>query len=162
EEPFPQEDPLLRAPRHGNPIRPHGVLLACMRGGWIPAIVVSVTLATPSLLSRAETTNGERRPARAAEQAHHRLDAKLRKAGFAFGDEVFIGIFKREAQLEMWIRRRRGRQFELFKTYRICAYSGDLGPKLRVGDNQAPEGFYSVGARALNPQSNYHLSFDIG
>jgi murein L,D-transpeptidase YafK len=133
-----------------------------MRGRWIPVVVTSVAFAAPSALSRAETTPDERRAAHAAKRAHDRLDAKLRNAHFAFGDEIFISIFKREAQLDMWLRRAGGKRFELFKTYAICAYSGDLGPKVRLGDNQAPEGFYSVGAGALNPQSNYHLSFNIG
>ena len=49
-------------------------------------------------------------------------------------------VFKQERQLEIWIRR--GDTYEQFKTYPICAYSGGLGPKLREGDHQSPEGFY--------------------
>jgi murein L,D-transpeptidase YafK len=40
--------------------------------------------------------------------------------------------------------------------------SGRLGPKLAEGDAQAPEGFYEVTPRALNPNSAFHLSFNIG
>ena len=52
--------------------------------------------------------------------------------------------------------------FKLFKTYPICHYSGGLGPKLKEGDLQAPEGFYSVTKNKLNPNSRFHLSFNLG
>lgn len=53
-------------------------------------------------------------------------------------------------------------QFVRFRAYPICAFSGALGPKLRVGDGQAPEGFYAVSEGRMNPYSSYHLSFDLG
>lgn len=40
--------------------------------------------------------------------------------------------------------------------------SGELGPKVRQGDMQAPEGFYAVSRRSLNPHSRFHLSFNVG
>jgi murein L,D-transpeptidase YafK len=79
---------------------------------------------------------------------------------FAMGQPVFMRIFKEEAELEVWMKN--GDQFALFKTYPICNYSGDLGPKLREGDRQSPEGFYFVGKSALNPNSSYHLSCNLG
>jgi len=85
---------------------------------------------------------------------------QLTDKGFALGDPVFMRIFKEEAELEVWMQK--GDAFELFKTYPICNYSGDLGPKLREGDRQSPEGFYFVGKSALNPNSSYHLSFNLG
>jgi len=50
----------------------------------------------------------------------------------------------------------------LFKTYRICDYSGGLGPKEMEGDKQSPEGFYRVGPAQLNPWSKFHLAFNLG
>lgn len=97
---------------------------------------------------------------RSAREAHARLDGALAKKGLSSGSSVYIRIFKAEAQLEVWLQH--GAQYELFKTYPICAESGTLGPKEREGDEQSPEGFYSVTASKLNPRSNYHLSFDIG
>lgn len=44
----------------------------------------------------------------------------------------------------------------------ICYFSGRLGPKLKEGDQQSPEGFYKVSARQMNPNSTYHLSFNLG
>ena len=52
--------------------------------------------------------------------------------------------------------------FVLFRSYTICNHSGDLGPKLKEGDRQSPEGFYRVGKGALNPNSKFHLSFNLG
>lgn len=100
------------------------------------------------------------RVTRAAKNAHQRLDAKLKAKGLAFGDEVFLRVFKEEEQLELWLRH--GEKFELLKTYEICAASGKLGPKLKVGDEQVPEGFYAVPPGAMNPESSYHLSFNVG
>ena len=48
------------------------------------------------------------------------------------------------------------------KTYPICRWSGDLGPKVREGDRQAPEGFYAISPAQMNPQSAYYLSFNTG
>jgi murein L,D-transpeptidase YafK len=76
------------------------------------------------------------------------------------GDPIFIRIFKKEAILEVWIKPRE--EYLLFKQYPICAFSGGLGPKLREGDGQAPEGFYTVKKSQLNPRSKYHLSFNLG
>jgi murein L,D-transpeptidase YafK len=73
---------------------------------------------------------------------------------------IFIRIFKEESELEVW-KWKDGR-FRPFKTYAICAWSGGLGPKIRQGDYQAPEGFYTVGRSQMNPHSNYHLAFNIG
>lgn len=78
------------------------------------------------------------------------------------GTETFIQIFKSEEVLEVWQKVPGDDRFELVKSHPICRYSGELGPKLKEGDRQAPEGFYSVGASALNPNSSYHLSFNLG
>ncbi len=74
---------------------------------------------------------------------------------------VFIRIFKEELELEVWKQRDDGR-FYHFKTYPICNWSGELGPKLKEGDGQAPEGFYTVAREQMNPNSKYHLAFNLG
>ena len=48
------------------------------------------------------------------------------------------------------------------KTYPICRWSGDLGPKKKQGDRQAPEGFYTITPGQMNPNSNYYLAFNTG
>ena len=69
-------------------------------------------------------------------------------------------IFKREFELELWMQR--DGVFHRFVTYPICRWSGTLGPKLIQGDGQAPEGFYSVDKTALNPNSRWYRSFNLG
>jgi len=74
---------------------------------------------------------------------------------------ILVRLFKQEAELEVWKQNRSGK-FALLKTYPICRWSGDLGPKVKEGDRQAPEGFYSISPGLMNPQSAYYLSFNTG
>lgn len=74
---------------------------------------------------------------------------------------IMVRIFKEENVLEVWKKTDSGR-FALAASYKICKWSGKLGPKFAEGDRQAPEGFYSVRPGQMNPNSSYHLSFDIG
>jgi murein L,D-transpeptidase YafK len=74
---------------------------------------------------------------------------------------ILVRLFKQEAELEVWKQDRSGK-FALLKTYPICRWSGDLGPKVREGDRQAPEGFYAITPAQMNPQSAYYLSFNTG
>jgi murein L,D-transpeptidase YafK len=73
---------------------------------------------------------------------------------------VLFRAFKKESEIEVW--KRAGSRFVHVKTFPICRWSGQLGPKRKTGDRQTPEGFYSVAERQLNPNSAYYLSFDIG
>ena len=84
----------------------------------------------------------------------------LAAAGLRFGAPIFVRIFKAEKELEVFVASES--RFRLFRTYPICTYSGRLGPKIREGDHQAPEGFYFVHARRMNPASSFHLSFNLG
>jgi murein L,D-transpeptidase YafK len=88
------------------------------------------------------------------------LDKRLSTQSLAAGAPVLVRIFKREFQLELWMMRE-GR-YELFSSYPICRWSGQLGPKLFKGDKQAPEGFYEVSANQMNPHSRWHRSFNVG
>ncbi len=98
----------------------------------------------------------ERRETRAA-------DARVR-CGQVFGSDmglpVYIRINKERRNLELLLKRESG--WEVRKHYPILAMSGELGPKKAEGDYQAPEGYYEVYKRSLNPQSRFHLSFNIG
>jgi len=89
------------------------------------------------------------------------LQTALKKQGLRYGAPIFIRIFKQPASLEVWMENSQ-KKFQKFKTYPICAFSGQLGPKLKEGDHQAPEGFYFVKTRQLNPHSSFHLSFNLG
>jgi murein L,D-transpeptidase YafK len=76
-------------------------------------------------------------------------------------DPIVIRSYKKESEMEVWKRGADGR-FVLLKTYPICRWSGQLGPKVREGDRQAPEGFYTITPAQMNPNSSYYLSFDTG
>ena len=89
------------------------------------------------------------------------LKKELSHLGLKYGAPIFIRIFKDPGVLEVWVKSGNG-TFVNFKNYDICAFSGALGPKLKEGDNQSPEGFYFVNAGSLNPWSSYHLSFNLG
>src|SRR3954468_4500505 len=56
---------------------------------------------------------------------------------------ILIRTYKKEAELEVWKKARTGR-FVLLKTFPICRWSGQLGPKRKQGDRQTPEGFYTI------------------
>jgi murein L,D-transpeptidase YafK len=88
------------------------------------------------------------------------LSQKLEEKGLKRGQPVFVRIMKESSELELWMNR--GDQWVMLHTYPVCRWSGALGPKLKEGDGQSPEGFYAVTRRALNPNSSYHLSFNLG
>src|SRR5215216_4732470 len=87
--------------------------------------------------------------------------ALMSSKGMSPSDPILIRAYKKESEMEVWKRGRDGRYAHL-KTLPICRWSGQLGPKRRQGDRQAPEGFYAVTPRQMNPNSAYHLSFDLG
>lgn len=89
------------------------------------------------------------------------LLTEMQSKGMTPADPILIRIFKEESELEVWKRDRTG-QYVLLKTFPLCRWSGQLGPKRREGDRQAPEGFYTVRRHQLNPNSLFHLSFDLG
>jgi murein L,D-transpeptidase YafK len=74
---------------------------------------------------------------------------------------MLIRTFKKEAELEIWKMKADG-QYALLKTYPMCRWSGQLGPKTKEGDRQVPEGFYAITPSQMNPNSNYYLSFNVG
>jgi murein L,D-transpeptidase YafK len=96
----------------------------------------------------------------AARRVTPALQQALSAQSLELGSALLIRIFKLESELEAWIEH--DGRYELFRRYPICAWSGDLGPKLRQGDGQSPEGFYSVAPSQMNPASQYHLSFNLG
>lgn len=81
--------------------------------------------------------------------------------GMKASDPILIRVFKKEKELEMWKRDKTGK-FALLRTYPICAVGGTIGPKIKEGDKQSPEGFYTVTPAHMNPNSAYHLSFNLG
>jgi murein L,D-transpeptidase YafK len=128
----------------------------------VRALITSVALAAGLLLAGCDTdeislaTN-----AKANQPVSPKLLAAMAEKDMDLQSPMLVRLFKQEAELEVWKQDRSGR-FALLKTYPICRWSGDLGPKVREGDRQAPEGFYSITPGLMNPQSAYYLSFNTG
>ena len=89
------------------------------------------------------------------------LVKKMSTKGMSLGAPILLRIYKQENLLEVWKQDHTNR-FALLKSYEICKWSGKLGPKFKEGDRQAPEGFYHVSPSLMNPNSKYHLSFNMG
>ncbi len=89
-----------------------------------------------------------------------RLKRELAAQDLDWGAPIFVRIFKQPRRLEVWLEQA-DRSFRLFKTYPICEFAGGLGPKRSRGDDQVPEGFYSVNPHWMHPFSDYHLSFNV-
>ncbi|WP_051134431.1 murein L,D-transpeptidase family protein [Methylocystis sp. ATCC 49242] len=87
--------------------------------------------------------------------------ALMEKVGTTKEAPMLIRAYKKEAELEIWKMRSDGRYVHL-KTFPMCRWSGQLGPKTREGDRQVPEGFYSITPAQMNPNSAYYLSFNVG
>ena len=90
-----------------------------------------------------------------------RLIGTMKAKNMRVDAPIMLRIFKQENVLEIWKEKVTGR-YDLLATYEICKWSGKLGPKFKEGDRQAPEGFYRVNKYQMNPNSQYHLSFNIG
>ena len=88
------------------------------------------------------------------------LQERLRDKGVTLASPILIRIFKSESELEIW--KRKDGAFVLFATYPICHWSGSIGPKLRDGDKQAPEGFYTVTRAQARHVGRWPVSLDIG
>ena len=87
--------------------------------------------------------------------------ALMQTKGMQQSDPILIRAYKKEAEMEVWKKGADGK-YALLKTYPICRWSGQLGPKTREGDRQTPEGFYTITPGLMNPNSSYYLSFDTG
>lgn len=141
------------------PTLPCAGLLALLAGA-------STSIAAPGLADRdskpaaaqAEPDSAPATPAPSFSAADR--ERRLGEKGMTAGSPVMIRIFKGESELELWLQK--DGRFELFATYRICFWSGALGPKLREGDRQAPEGVYSVGSEQLHLKGRQPRSLDLG
>jgi len=87
--------------------------------------------------------------------------ALMERVGTTQESPTLIRAYKKEAEFEVWKMRSDGKYVHL-KTFPMCRWSGQLGPKTREGDRQVPEGFYSISPAQMNPNSSYYLSFNVG
>jgi murein L,D-transpeptidase YafK len=119
-------------------------------------------LLIPALALALLSSCGEKAKGQAAtEETSKPMDIELAEKKLESGSPVFIRAFKEERVLELFIENKATGKFELFRTYPIAAASGQLGPKLAEGDRQVPEGFYFSRPGDMNPNSSFHLSFNV-
>jgi murein L,D-transpeptidase YafK len=88
------------------------------------------------------------------------LRKQFREKGLAWPARyIYIRSFKYDSELEVWVKNSKEERYQLFKTYKICAMAGTLGPKRMAGDYQVPEGFYYI--NEFNPKSEYHFALGL-
>ena len=120
-------------------------------------IAVTAAFAQPSFVDYQKTYP---RVASAMRGKEDTLKRQFEKAGLSWpAKQMYIRSFKYDSQLEVWVRNSNKEPYKLFKTYKVCALAGGMGPKRMEGDYQVPEGFYYI--NEFNPRSNYHLSLGI-
>ncbi|MDF2118263.1 murein L,D-transpeptidase [Roseiarcaceae bacterium H3SJ34-1] len=121
---------------------------------------IAVAMIAAGLLSACNDSDGLR-SARAYQPIPADMLALMQEKHTTKGAPILIRTFKKEAELEIWKMTADGSYTHL-KTYPMCRWSGQLGPKTREGDRQVPEGFYTITPGQMNPNSNYYLSFNVG
>ena len=135
--------------RHRLSLRPRTLLRALL----VPAaIAAAIALAG---CGGAPTISRDMQP------LSERVLAELKAKRMEKDSPILMRIFKEEAELEVWKQDDSGR-FALFRSYPICRFSGELGPKIKTGDRQAPEGFYTITPGLMNPNSSQYLAINTG
>jgi murein L,D-transpeptidase YafK len=120
-------------------------------------LVNSTTLAQHSFLDQQKNYS---RVSNAFSKKLDTLQKQFEKANLQFPPkQIYLRSFKYDSQLEVWVRNNNTDAFQLFKTYKVCALSGALGPKRIEGDYQVPEGFYTINSFKHNSQ--YHLALGL-
>ncbi|MBP1858938.1 L,D-transpeptidase family protein [Rhizobium herbae] len=94
-------------------------------------------------------------------QLSGKIVQKMQAMSMAKESPIMLRIFKEEGVLEVW-KANASNRFEMLRQYKICAWSGKLGPKVKEGDRQAPEGFYPISPGQMNPNSSYYLAINTG
>jgi murein L,D-transpeptidase YafK len=125
------------------------------------SLLASAAIAAAIALAGCDTDGTPAVGGRHMQPLSERLLADFEAKNMEKESAILVRIFKQEAELEVWKEDKTGR-FALLRTYPICRWSGDLGPKIKEGDRQAPEGFYTITPGLMNPNSNYYLAINTG
>jgi murein L,D-transpeptidase YafK len=133
-----------------------------IRATPIRTLVLSAAIFAGALMPlRCHGEGSNQLPAKATKEVPPELLSLFQQKHIPKHSPILLRIFKEEAELEVWKQDVTG-HFQLVKTYPICRWSGDLGPKQHEGDRQAPEGFYTITPALMNPNSNYYLAINTG
>jgi murein L,D-transpeptidase YafK len=125
------------------------------------ALITLAVLAGALALGGCFGEDGYDLPTRAMKELSPQMLALLQTKNMPKDSPILVRLFKEESELEVWKQDTSGR-YALLKVYPICRWSGDLGPKVKEGDRQAPEGFYPITPGLMNPNSNYYLAINTG
>jgi murein L,D-transpeptidase YafK len=120
-----------------------------------------LTVAACALIAGCDDSYLDQGPGRSQQPISSATLAEMDKLDTTPSAPTLIRAYKKEAELEIWKMKSDG-QYALLKTYPMCRWSGQLGPKKREGDMQVPEGFYPIAPGQMNPNSHYYLSFNVG
>ena len=122
---------------------------------------VGLTVAACALMAGCDDSYLDQSSARSQQPISSETLAKMEALDTTPSSPTVIRTYKKEAELEIWKMKSNG-EYALLKTYPMCRWSGQLGPKKREGDMQVPEGFYSIAPGQMNPNSHYYLAFNVG
>lgn len=127
---------------------------------WLSALMLLLVIGASAQHSFVDFQKTYPRVAHAMKLKEDTLKKQFVQAGLNWpAKQMYIRSFKYDSQLEVWVRNSNKENFKLFKTYKVCALAGSMGPKRMEGDYQVPEGFYYI--NEFNPRSSYHLSLGI-
>jgi murein L,D-transpeptidase YafK len=131
------------------------------RASLARALTVSAIITGSLSLAGCFSGDSYELPTRAMKELSPQMLAMLEQKNMPKDSPILVRIFKEESELEVWKQDATG-HFQILKVYPICRWSGDLGPKVREGDRQAPEGFYTITPDLMQPNSNYYLAINTG
>jgi murein L,D-transpeptidase YafK len=132
-----------------------------IRAALLRALLFSAAFAYFLVPARCLGEDANQLPEKATKELSPELLSLIYQRKMPKHSPIILRIFKEEAELEVWKQDTTG-HFQILKIYPICRWSGDLGPKLHEGDRQTPEGFYTITAELMNPNSNFYLAINTG
>ncbi len=150
---------LRKSPATGDELSRKVLRLICAT--LVRALLLSVAFAGALTPVRCLGEDGNQLPENATKELSPELLSLLQQKQMPTHSPIILRVFKEEAELEVWKQDTTG-HFQILKTYPICRWSGDLGPKLHEGDRQTPEGFYMITPGLMNPNSNFYRAINIG
>jgi len=131
--------------------------------GVVVASIIWPPLLHPLKLMITGRATVEDRLAQYGPDARQRLEPYFAEAGLEYPPARFalVGI-KSERCLELYAAgpgEPDDAPLRFIRSYPVLGASGQLGPKLKEGDRQVPEGIYRI--ESLNPNSRYHLALRL-
>jgi murein L,D-transpeptidase YafK len=145
---------------YSMPVKNNLIALCCMA---VAGILSIGKVSAQTSISTIHFIDYQRSIPKVGDMLHRKEDTlmkQFREKGLAYPARyIYIRSFKYDSQLEVWVKNTKEEKYKLFKTYKVCALAGTLGPKRMAGDYQVPEGFYYI--NEFNPRSEYHLSLGL-